>query len=105
MTFEGKNFNSADVNDYTVTIDDVDCPVQEVTSTTISCMTGPRIGEWLEDPKLEIYINGQGDAALQGNNYRYCALWSEESTWGEILPPVDGESVAVPKGLCLLVDI
>lgn len=42
---------------------------------------------------------------MQSNNYRYCALWSEESTWGELLPPVDGESVVVPDGLCLLVDV
>jgi hypothetical protein len=42
---------------------------------------------------------------LQGNTYRYCSLWSEESTWGNLLKPIDGESVAVPEGLCLLVDI
>jgi hypothetical protein len=50
-------------------------------------------------------MTGAGDFALQGNNYRYCSLWSEESTWGSLLPPIDGESVAVPKGICLLVDI
>ena len=50
-------------------------------------------------------MSGVGDFALQGNVYRYCSLWSEASTWGDILPPVDGESVAVPNGLCLLVDI
>ena len=48
---------------------------------------------------------GAGNFALQGNTYRYCSLWSEESTWGDLLPPIDGESVAVPNGLCLLVDI
>ena len=50
-------------------------------------------------------VTGAGNVALQGNIYRYCSLWSEESTWGDLLPPIDGESVAVPKGLCLLVDI
>lgn len=33
------------------------------------------------------------------------SLWSEDSTWGGQFAPVDGESVAVPKGLNLLVDI
>ena len=42
---------------------------------------------------------------MQDLNYRYCALWSKESTWGDLYPPIDGESVTVPKGLCLLVDI
>ena len=51
-----------------------------------------------------ITIADQGNAALQGNNYRYCNLWSDEHTWS-VFAPIDGESVAVPKGLCLLVDI
>lgn len=33
------------------------------------------------------------------------SLWSESSTWGGQWAPVDGESVVVPKGLNLLVDI
>ena len=33
------------------------------------------------------------------------SLWSESSTWGGQFAPVDGESVVVPKGLNLLVDI
>ena len=50
-------------------------------------------------------MTGAGNFALQGQTYRYCSLWSEDSTWGDLLPPIDGESVAVPNGLCLLVDI
>jgi hypothetical protein len=105
ITFEGRNYNSLDVADYTVTIDDVDCPVDSVTSTELKCTTQARTGAWEQDPKLEINMTGAGNFALQGNNYRYCSLWSEESTWGNLLPPIDGESVAVPNGICLLVDI
>jgi hypothetical protein len=106
ITFTGKNFNSANPADYSITIDDVDCPIDEVIApTAIKCTTAARIGEWNQPPKLEIYVNGVGSVALQGNAYRYCSLWSEESTWGDLLPPVDGESVAVPSGRCLLVDI
>ena len=105
ITFTGKNFSSTNIADYTITIDDVNCPVDSVTTTTIQCTTAARIGAWEEDPKLEMTMSGAGNFALQGNVYRYCALWSEESTWGDILPPVDGESVAVPNGLCLLVDV
>ena len=32
-------------------------------------------------------------------------MWSQDSTWGGLFAPVDGESVVVPKGLNLLVDI
>ena len=105
ITFEGSNFNSLDVADYTVTIDNVNCPVDSVTSTELKCTSNARIGAWEQPPKLEITMTGAGNFALQGNNYRYCSLWSEESTWGNLLLPIDGESVAVPNGLCLLVDI
>jgi hypothetical protein len=105
ITFTGRNFVSQDASDYEIVIDDVDCPIDEVSSTEIKCTTAPRLGKWEEDPKLEIRVQGAGIAALQGNNYRYCSLWSEESTWGYLFPPIDGESVAVPDGMCLLVDI
>ena len=39
ITFEGRNYNSLDVADYTVTIDDVDCPVDSITSTELKCTT------------------------------------------------------------------
>jgi hypothetical protein len=105
LTFTARNLISTNPADYTITIDDVNCPVDSVFKSEIRCTTGPRIGEWGQPPKVEIYVNGAGKAALQDNTYRYCSLWSEQSTWGSLLPPMDGESVAVPKGLCLLVDI
>ena len=39
ITFEGKNFSSSNTGDYAVTIDDVDCPVDEVAATYIKCTT------------------------------------------------------------------
>jgi hypothetical protein len=47
ITFSGKNFNSGNPADYSITIDDVDCPIDEViTPTAIKCTTAARIGEW-----------------------------------------------------------
>ena len=85
----------------------MDCPVGSVTNEQLTCTTGPRPSaeSYVEDPKLEIMVAGAGQVALQGNTYRYCSLWSDDSTWGQLLPPIDGESVSVPSGLCLLVDI
>ena len=37
--------------------------------------------------------------------FRYVSRWSDDSTWGGLFAPVEGESVAVPRGLHLLVDI
>ena len=37
--------------------------------------------------------------------FRYVSLWSQASTWGYQFAPVAGESLSVPRGLHLLVDI
>ena len=60
ITFTGKNFNSANIADYTITIDNVNCPVDEVTTTSIKCTTAARIGAWEEPPKLEMSVSGVG---------------------------------------------
>jgi len=86
-------------------LDDVPCVVSTVTTTEITCTTGPRVGKWEQEPKLDFKLAGVGNIALQGNSFHYCNAWSYKSTWGDLGLPIDGESVAVPKGLCLLVDI
>ena len=106
VTFEGRNFGTV-LADISVTLDDVPCVVTSVIDTQVVCTTGQRTGSWDEDPKVVFTksgVSGGGNVALQDNVYRYCNLWSEGATWGQ-LPPIDGESVAVPTGLCLLVDI
>jgi hypothetical protein len=63
LSFTGENFNSANIADYSITIDNVDCPIDEVTTTEIKCTTGPRIGVWEEPPKLEMFVTGSGKVA------------------------------------------
>ena len=46
-----------------------------------------------------------GRAALMGNDALFADRWSESATWGNDFLPVEGESVFVPKGQTLLVDI
>lgn len=43
--------------------------------------------------------------ALNDLTFLYVSYWSEPSTWGQDFQPLEGESVAIPKGLNLLVDI
>jgi len=37
--------------------------------------------------------------------FKYVNLWSSENTWGGEFAPVEGDSVFVPTGLNLLVDV
>lgn len=46
-----------------------------------------------------------GILATQGNVFRYVSLWSSASTWDYTGLPMAGESVSVPAGLNLLVDV
>ena len=36
---------------------------------------------------------------------RYVSYWSDVDTWGGAFPPIEGDSVYIPKGLHLLMDI
>ena len=53
---------------------------------------------------LDVFITDKGKAVAEVT-LKYVSLWSKSSTWGQLFPPVDGESVSVPKCRHLLVDI
>lgn len=42
---------------------------------------------------------------MKGMKFVYTNLWSHEDTWGGEYAPEDGETVYIPPGLNLLVDI
>ena len=53
---------------------------------------------------MQIYLDGFM-VANQGNVFIYTSNWSHESTWGPALKPLTNESVQIPTGMNLLVDI
>ncbi|OMJ78805.1 hypothetical protein SteCoe_21333 [Stentor coeruleus] len=87
----------------TVTIDDVNCAVSTVTDTLITCVTEPR--ELYVTASLEIMITGKGLVATKGLVYLYADLWSADTTWGGEVPPRDGESVVIPAGKNIILDM
>ena len=102
VTFTGTGF-SANQADYSIVIDGIDCPVSGATGTSVTCDTGSRPG--LIASSLLITIAGSGLVSTKGLLYRYSSAWSDDTTWGGEYAPVDGESVYVPAGLNLLVDV
>jgi len=54
---------------------------------------------------MSIDIKGQGRVANKGKMFRYVSFWSDPTTWGGEFAPTDGESVWVPSGMSLYVDI
>lgn len=102
VTFNGTGF-SADTALYTITIDGINCPVSAANSTSVTCTTGKRPG--LIPSSLQIYIEGQGLVSTQGRVFQYVSVWSSDTTWGGEFAPMHMETIYVPKGLNLLVDV
>jgi len=102
LTFTGTNF-IADTTKYNIQIDGIHCPVSAATTTSVTCTTGKRPG--LVASSLEIYIDGYGMVSNQQKLFRYVSLWSSDTTWGGEFAPMYMESVYIPTGLNLLVDV
>lgn len=55
-----------------------------------------------------LFLQGKGSAALAGNislNYEYVDLWSRRTTWGGLEPPIANDSVVVPAGTTVMLDV
>lgn len=100
VTITGTNIGT--VNE--VNIDGITCTVSASTSTTITCETGERSAPPEEGNSMEITSDGS-QAHIDCNHFLYVDRWSEEATWGGEAIPREGDSVYVPKGMTLLVDI
>jgi hypothetical protein len=102
VTFSGTNFVT-DISLYTITLDGFDCPVSAATTTSVTCVTAKRPG--LHNSTTHIYITGRGYVATQGKTYTYASFWSDDTTWGGEFAPLHMETVAIPSGMNLVVDI
>lgn len=102
VTFSGTGF-SDNVADYSIIIDGIVCEVTAATRSSVTCTTGKRPG--LIESSLEIFIKDKGLVATQGKVFLYVNLWSADTTWGGEFAPMHMESVYIPKGLNLLVDV
>jgi hypothetical protein len=89
--------------DVTVTLDKVACVVQSVSATQVSCLTGAR--PTFVPPSMEVTIAGKGMAATMGHTWLYTDRWSAITTWGGNPPPRKGESVVIPFGQHVLLDV
>ena len=103
ITLTGTGFSST-ASDITVTFDGRNCAVQSASATQITCITSNRPGLY-PTPTTVISIAGKGNVATNGRVFRYANYWSQIDTWGGEFPPIEGESVYIPAGMNLLVDV
>lgn len=101
VTLTGENFST---NTAEIKFDNRTCTVQSATDTQIVCLSADK--PYVPDtPVTTISIENMGLVATQNLVYRYVSLWSDTATWGGDIPPMEGESVAIPAGQHLLVDV
>jgi hypothetical protein len=102
VTFTGTGFSAVPA-DNTVVIDGIPCVVTSSSITEIQCTTGKRPG--LRTSKLDIKVANKGSVSLQQKKFLYCSFWTDPTTWGGEFAPMEMESVFVPHGLNLYVDV
>jgi len=81
----------------TVLIDERPCSVIASSLTYIECTTSDKPYVAGQEPSLEIYIANKGKVATMGKLFRYVSLWSDTTTWNDILP-IEGQAISIPKG-------
>jgi hypothetical protein len=101
VIIQGNGFNPSTT---TVEIDKIACVINqpESSATSLKCTTGAR--STFIPPTLKISTIS-GLASNKGNSYLYIDRWSDSQTWGGESFPREGDSVYVPIGQNLLIDI
>jgi hypothetical protein len=100
ISVAGTNFGSS----VTITIDGISCSIINKTSTLVYCSTGVRAKPPAGGNSF-LMVNDGNPAILACSPFLYIDRWSSQSTWGGEALPRAGDSVYVPTGMTLLVDV
>jgi hypothetical protein len=100
----GRNFG--DFSDMvTVSLNGVPCAVQSARFSEVTCITGKRTE--IVPLSLNLNVRGVGTAMYDASRtfFRYLDKWSALTTWKYNVMPFAGDTVYVPEGQSILVDI
>ena len=108
VTFTGTGFSTT-TGEISITIDDIDCPVDSATATQLTCTTGQR-STINPNPSTMIRFDGSssaknGYASMQTYSFKYANYWSDLETWSGEYTPQAGDSISVPVGQTLVVNV
>jgi hypothetical protein len=100
VTLTGTNFGT----NLTVTIDQITCSIVSQNSTSISCITGIRLQPPANGNSF-VVTSDTNPVIIKSSPYLYLDRWSSQATWGGEALPREGDTVYVPPGMSLLVDV
>ncbi|CAF3954248.1 unnamed protein product [Rotaria sp. Silwood2] len=95
LTIFGTNF-PATINAVSVSIADISCSIQTISSMIITCLTGNYSETTIQAPMIVHLVNGGN--AVGSVLYQYIDLWSSPWTWGGDTPPEAGTIVSIENG-------
>ncbi|CAF3637436.1 unnamed protein product [Rotaria sp. Silwood1] len=101
LTITGTNFPTS-IGGVTVSIANVQCSIQTISSTSITCLTGSYAQTTIQAP---VIVNvGNGGNAVGTVQFQYIDLWSSPWTWGGDSPPEEGTIVSIDSGKTVYFD-
>lgn len=105
VTITGTGFPASSTGAVSVAFNGIDCAVQSTSATMITCITGLRTA--VNERSVAVNVTGAGLAVYNYSTtyFRYLDRWSELTTWKDNEPPMEGDTVIVPIGQAILVDI
>ncbi|CAE7614256.1 PKHD1L1, partial [Symbiodinium sp. KB8] len=105
ITITGSGFSQT-LEHNSVFLNGIPCETISVAgdSTELTCISGPRVS--INPITTRVHVAGKGDAVVAPlAQFRYIDLWSDRRTWLNEEPPIDGDTVVVPPGQAVLLDI
>jgi hypothetical protein len=105
VTVYGAGFPAGVPGDVAVAFNGVPCTVTAVNASAVTCITGVRTT--IAPPSVSVVVAGAGVAVYNVSTtyFRYLDRWSAVTTWADQEPPVEGDTVIVPAGQAILVDV
>lgn len=92
------------LSDVTVDVNGFPCVASSVSTTQIVCTTSPRSA--IREPALSVTFASLGATVRNATvRFRYLDRWSALSTWGGGPLPKSGDSVVIPYGQSVLLDV
>lgn len=115
VTISGGGFGGKQAADMAVRVAGVECTVQSYTDSVgqqVVCLTGAHGGRGSGLPwsgEVSLVVAGLGAAAAATTNttmrFEYINLWSDPLTWSGSQLPIRGDTIFIPRGQTVVMDI
>jgi hypothetical protein len=108
----GRKLDSTTTNDplkAAASLNGYACTTAEARGSYVSCTTGGRSGA-IKPQATYVWVAGRGRALIVPNaggatSWEYLDRWSDHRTWLDSETPVDGDTVIVPEGEAVMLDV